>query len=135
VSSLHPRRRPLVDPLPFSGPAEAARERLLAALRSFPRTRIVAAEGPAVRAECRSRFFGFVDELDFRIDETAGVIHVRSGCRFGFGDLGANRRRIARLRRAFAGGAPADPLPGPTGRTPSPGRLSSFPQVRPVSGR
>lgn len=106
VSSLSSRPGQFVDPLPFSGPAEAARERLLAALRSLPRTRIVALDGPAVRAECRSRIFGFVDELDFRIDETAGLIHVRSACRFGFWDLGVNRRRIARLRRAFAAGGP-----------------------------
>ncbi len=101
VSSLSPRRRQFVEPLSFSGPAAAARERLLAALRALPRTRIVSADTHAVRAECRSRVFGFVDELDFRIDETAGVIHLRSACRFGFWDLGVNRRRIARLRRAF----------------------------------
>ncbi len=102
VSSLSSRRRQFVEPLSFSGPAAAARQRLLAALRALPRTRIVAVNTHRVRAECRSRVFGFVDELDFRIDETAGVIHVRSACRFGFWDLGVNRRRIARLRRAFA---------------------------------
>jgi len=53
-----------------------------------------------VRAEFRSRL-GFVDDVEFRIDEAAGVIHVRSASRTGYWDLGVNRRRVEAIREAF----------------------------------
>jgi len=98
-TSAPPGRR--LAPIAFTGPAPAARERLLAVLRALPRTRVTAVEELAIRAECRSRLFGFVDDLEFRIDEQACVIHFRAACRVGLWDLGVNRRRIAHIRRAF----------------------------------
>lgn len=100
-----PGRR--LAPIGFSGPAPAARERLLAVLQALPRTRITAVGERSIRAECRSRLFGFVDDLEFRIDEPAGVIHFRAACRFGVWDLGVNRRRIERIRSAFHALEPA----------------------------
>lgn len=98
-TSAPPGRR--LAPIAFTGPAPAARERLLAVLRALPRTRLTAVEGDAIRAECRSRLFGFVDDLEFWIDEQARVIHFRAACRVGFWDLGVNRRRIEHIRRVF----------------------------------
>jgi len=42
-----------------------------------------------------------VDDVEFRIDEAAGVIHVRSASRKGYWDLGVNRRRVEAIREAF----------------------------------
>jgi uncharacterized protein (DUF1499 family) len=56
--------------------------------------------GDLVRAEFRSRL-GFVDDVEFRIDEAAGRIHVRSASRKGYWDLGVNRRRVETIREAF----------------------------------
>lgn len=87
-----------VEALPLRGsPAEG-----LAALRqvvlAMPRSRIVA-DGPGfLRAEFRSRVFRFVDDVDFLVDEAAGVIHVRSAARVGASDLGVNRRRVEEIR-------------------------------------
>lgn len=46
-----------------------------------------------------SALFGFVDDLEIRIDEQAGVIHLRSASRVGSGDLGVNRKRIEMLKQ------------------------------------
>ena len=43
----------------------------------------------------------FVDDVELRLDENNQVIHVRSASRVGKSDLGANRKRVARLRAAF----------------------------------
>ena len=43
----------------------------------------------------------FVDDVELRIDENNQVIHVRSASRVGNSDLGANRKRVTRLRAAF----------------------------------
>jgi uncharacterized protein (DUF1499 family) len=42
-----------------------------------------------------------VDDVEFRIDGAAGVIHVRSASRKGYWDLGVNRRRVETIREAF----------------------------------
>jgi uncharacterized protein (DUF1499 family) len=40
----------------------------------------------------------FVDDVEFRYDAAAEVVHVRSASRIGRSDLGANRKRIEALR-------------------------------------
>jgi uncharacterized protein (DUF1499 family) len=48
-----------------------------------------------------SRLFRFVDDVEFRMVFTDGIIHVRSGSRVGYSDLGVNRRRVEKLRTLF----------------------------------
>lgn len=45
-----------------------------------------------------SALFGFVDDLEIRIDEKTGVIHLRSASRVGSSDLGVNRKRVEMLK-------------------------------------
>ena len=45
--------------------------------------------------------FGFVDDVEFRLEKTGNVIHVRSASRLGFSDLGVNRNRVDDIRRRF----------------------------------
>jgi uncharacterized protein (DUF1499 family) len=41
---------------------------------------------------------GFVDDVEFLLDDSAKVIHVRSASRLGESDLGVNRKRIETIR-------------------------------------
>ena len=41
---------------------------------------------------------GFVDDVEFFLDENANVIHVRSASRLGNSDLGTNRKRVEAIR-------------------------------------
>jgi uncharacterized protein (DUF1499 family) len=50
-------------------------------------------------ATFRSPIFGFVDDLEIRIDNGRKQFQVRSASRVGRGDLGANRKRVERLRQ------------------------------------
>ncbi|MBF0468204.1 MAG: DUF1499 domain-containing protein [Desulfamplus sp.] len=55
-------------------------------------------EGPLyLRAEFKSKLFGFVDDVEFLADEKIGKIHVRSASRVGFSDLGVNKKRIEEI--------------------------------------
>lgn len=45
-----------------------------------------------------SDFFGFVDDVEFRVDQGSGLLHVRSASRVGYSDLGANRKRVEQIR-------------------------------------
>lgn len=90
-----------IAPLSFDDPADEAWLRLKAVVGQLPRTRIVAATEGYLRAECTSRVFRFVDDVEFLLDREAGVIHVRSASRAGRSDLGVNRRRVETIRVAF----------------------------------
>lgn len=52
-----------------------------------------------LHATFRSRFFGFVDDLECRRD--GDVVQIRSASRTGWWDLGVNRRRVESIRRAL----------------------------------
>ena len=54
--------------------------------------------GTYVWATFSSKFWGFVDDLELRLDAGNKVIHVRSASRAGKGDLGVNRKRVEKLR-------------------------------------
>jgi len=99
TQTSNPKKK--MDPIPYSGTPEQARERLLAILRNWPRARITRDEPGAVTVECRSALFHFVDDVDFRFDDEARQIHFRSAARTGSFDWGVNRRRMEEIRRLY----------------------------------
>lgn len=70
-------------------------------VRMLPRSRIVVSEEDYLHAELRSRFCGFVDDLEAFLDPENECIHLRSASRAGFYDFGVNRRRVNFLRSRF----------------------------------
>ena len=102
VSSLAPDEAHRIAPLPFSGAATAAIDRLKGIVASLPRTSVVAATGTYLHVECKSAVFRFVDDVEFFADETAGLIQVRSAARVGSSDLGVNRKRIETIRARWS---------------------------------
>ena len=93
-----------MDPIPYTGSLDEARARLLEVLRGYPRTRIVSDPGLEphyLKAECRSRIFRFVDDVEFVFDEGAKLIRFRSASRLGRKDFGVNRQRMEEIRAAF----------------------------------
>lgn len=70
-------------------------------LRARPRTEIVESGDGYLRAEEKSRLFGFVDDVEFELQPKRGTIAFRSASRVGYWDLGVNKRRIAEIREAL----------------------------------
>lgn len=58
-------------------------------------------EQDRIHAEFTTRLFRFVDDVDLVLDREAGLARFRSASRIGRWDLGANRRRMERLRADF----------------------------------
>ncbi len=54
-----------------------------------------------IAATFSSALFGFVDDLEIRIDPAQKVIHIRSGSRVGYGDAGVNRKRAESLKKLY----------------------------------
>jgi uncharacterized protein (DUF1499 family) len=93
-----------MDPIPYAGSLAQARAKLIEVLRNYPRTRIVREEPEYLKAECRSAFFHFVDDVEFVFDDDAKRIHFRSASRLGRKDFGVNRKRMEEISTAFRDG-------------------------------
>lgn len=97
VSTEATTRTHRIAPVPFADSPESAQSRARAALLAEPRTRITLDAPGYLRAECTSRLFRFVDDVELVVDSTARVFRMRSASRLGRGDLGVNRKRARRV--------------------------------------
>ena len=89
-----------VEPLTFQGTPETAWGNLKETLRAMG-GRIEEERDGYLRATFTSKVFRFVDDVELRMVSTDGIIHVRSGSRVGYSDLGVNRKRVEKLRTLF----------------------------------
>lgn len=94
-----------VQSINYTGTQKEAHERLLQIIKTEKRTKTITVQGNYIRVEFTSALFRFVDDVEFYFpegQERDGVIHVRSASRIGHSDLGANRKRIERIRSKFS---------------------------------
>lgn len=91
-----------VAPLLLSAEPVQDWQRLIDIVLSLPKTLIVVQQANYLHAECKSRLFGFVDDLELCCDMTRRLCHVRSASRSGYYDFNVNRKRVETIRRALA---------------------------------
>jgi uncharacterized protein (DUF1499 family) len=101
VSSADPMDKNYVEPLRYAGNMDTAYRQLVNMIGSQQRARIVVKEANYLRAEVKSAFLGFVDDVEFLFLMDQPVIHVRSASRVGYYDFGVNRRRIEDIRNRW----------------------------------
>lgn len=111
VSTQAVRSAQRMEPIPYASDLETARERLLAALKSEPRTRVDDVGERTVRAVFITRIMRFRDDAVFLFDTEAHLIHFRSASRIGRSDWGANRARMERVTARFLAVESAAELP------------------------
>ncbi len=88
-----------VEPLTFKGRPEMAWSNLKETIREMG-GKIQEEHDDYLWATFTTRVFRFVDDVESRVS-SEGIIHVRSGSRKGYSDLGVNRRRVERLRTLY----------------------------------
>lgn len=88
-----------VEPFPIAESEADAIARLEDIVASFPGTHITERGTHYLRAEARSRLFGFIDDIDILVQH--GRVHVRSASRVGTSDMGVNRRRYETIRAQY----------------------------------
>lgn len=101
VSSFSQDAAHRIEPLHFNDDPQAAFSQLKATLQALPRTQIITESDHYLYAEFTSAWMGFVDDVEFYLDQAANVIQVRSASRLGESDLGVNRERIEAIRAGF----------------------------------
>jgi uncharacterized protein (DUF1499 family) len=91
----------LIAPLAYTGTAKVAMEKLLRVLEGMKGATVVTVEPNYIHAEFKSLLLNMVDDAEFLLDESASVIHKRSGSRLNRKDFGANRARLETIRARF----------------------------------
>jgi uncharacterized protein (DUF1499 family) len=97
--ALDPDRR--IEPMQLKPDWQKNWERIPSYLTSIPGNRVVENNETLIQVECKSRIFGFVDDLTLKVNLQTGRIDIRSASRAGYYDFGVNKRRIQRLRQAL----------------------------------
>ncbi|MDJ0843382.1 DUF1499 domain-containing protein [Crocosphaera sp.] len=87
-----------IDPLPMISIAE-----LKKVVESMERTTIIEETSDYLYAEFKTPLMGYVDDVEFYLDNSQNVIHVRSASRLGKSDLGLNRQRVEEIRSKIEG--------------------------------
>ena len=59
---------------------------------------VVSQSNNYLAARFSSQLFGFVDDVEIRLDPEQGIIQFRSASRIGHSDFGVNRKRIEQLK-------------------------------------
>ena len=93
VNSQSDNSQSKIEPLPAVSIAE-----LKKVIESMERTTIISETDNYLYAEFQTKLMGYVDDVEFYLDSTENVIHVRSASRLGKSDLGVNRARVEELR-------------------------------------
>jgi uncharacterized protein (DUF1499 family) len=101
VCSEYPGKDAYIEPLDYSGSTEEALARLKRVIAETGGL-VIAEEPGYLRAVYETQLLRFIDDMEFRQDKSNPVIHIRSASRVGHSDLGANRKRVEKIRAMFA---------------------------------
>jgi len=90
-----------IDPLIFTGSSSTAWAALTNVMNGHKGASQTEVSDIYMHIECKTPLLGFVDDLEFCLDDQKKTIHVRSASRLGYSDLGKNRQRVEQIRSAF----------------------------------
>jgi len=90
-----------IAPLDYSGVSEQnAMGELLQIIEDLGGEVVVSNDG-YIAATFSSSLFGFVDDVEFRLEPSEDRIQIRSASRVGHSDLGVNRKRAEAMTSSF----------------------------------
>ncbi len=90
-----------IVPLDYSGAlTEKAWREILQIIKELG-GEILVANDDYIAATFSSSLFGFIDDVECRLDTSQKRIHIRSASRVGHSDLGVNRKRVEAINRSF----------------------------------
>lgn len=101
VNSQSENSQSKIAPLTYNSSREEAKAKLKQVIEEMERTTLVTESEDYLYAEFQSKLMGFVDDVEFYLDDANKVIHVRSASRLGKSDLGVNRKRVETIRELF----------------------------------
>ncbi|ACK67771.1 protein of unknown function DUF1499 [Rippkaea orientalis PCC 8801] len=101
VSSQSQDTEHYIDPIVYQGSPKTAIASLQEIINQQEQTKIITVNDQYLYAQFSSRWLGFVDDVEFYLNDNKKVIEVRSASRLGESDFGVNRQRIETIRQQF----------------------------------
>lgn len=90
-----------IEPLSYNSLSTEAIANLKSIIENQLGGKIIAQTDNYLYAQFTSHWMGFVDDVEFYLNEETKKIEVRSASRLGESDLGVNRQRIESIRLQF----------------------------------
>jgi uncharacterized protein (DUF1499 family) len=100
VSSESDVKLSRIAPIPFSGDPSKALGTMKQTLL-YMGAHVEREEGNYLWVTFRSMILRFTDDVEIHLVPEQSVLHIRSGSRVGYSDMGANRERVEHIRRHF----------------------------------
>lgn len=101
VSSTTSSEKHFMEAMSYSGDMKEAKTILMKVIDEESRVTITKNDNNYIHTEFKIAIFGFVDDVEFLFDDTQKKIHFRSASRVGYSDLGVNKKRMIRIKKAF----------------------------------
>lgn len=101
VSTQSTDEKHKMKPIEYEGALEDAKSKIIDIIKSFKRSKIITETNDYILSEFRTRFWHFVDDVEFYFNDTDKIIHFRSSARFGYYDWGVNRKRMQNITDSF----------------------------------
>lgn len=87
-----------IDPVSYTLPLLDEQKRIKDRVLSLPRTDLVQSETGYMHFEFTSMLMRYKDDVEFYLDDSVKLIHIRSASRLGTSDMGVNRKRMEEIR-------------------------------------
>lgn len=94
VCTYEKKARKSAPTLPFKGTLDESRAELIKLIATLEGAVLVQENATYLHFEFHTAIGHFIDDVEFYFDELNKVIHYRSASREGYGDFGANKRRM-----------------------------------------
>ncbi|MFW9942363.1 MAG: DUF1499 domain-containing protein [Candidatus Thorarchaeota archaeon] len=101
VSSQSTNKKHKMEPIKYEISLEEAKSKLISIINAFKRVKLISETENYLYFEFRTRFWRFVDDVEFFFDDTKKIIHFRSSARFGYYDWGVNKNRMIKIKKSF----------------------------------
>lgn len=90
-----------IEPISLQGSSELVMAKLKRTIETMGG--VVTTQTPHyLAATFSTKWMGFVDDVELRLDESSGLVQIRSASRQGYSDMGVNRQRMEQLKRILA---------------------------------
>ena len=91
-----------MPPIAWTGPRAEFATKIKSIITSeFSNAKLITETDGYMHFEFTSRFFRFIDDVEFLFDDKEAVVQFRSASRVGHSDLGANRRRMNKIKESL----------------------------------
>jgi uncharacterized protein (DUF1499 family) len=101
VSSMSEDEAHYIESLTYPSEKQQAYAALLRVISDQARATIIEQSDNYLHVEFKSKYFRFVDDVEFYFPNNEPIIHIRSASRVGHSDLGVNRKRMHHVREQY----------------------------------